>query len=159
MSDGRTYPAIWTNDEDIKQLPYEAAKDWLEHAELYPCRAHGVPVKILKAILAAKEGVQMTENKSKDIDYSIFDTPDDIDDRIRRVVCEGLAIDPLTADDDNTDLDQFGADSLDYIEIAMALEAEFAIIISDADLEDVKTVAQLKVVIKGSQVDGQFYSS
>lgn len=87
----------------------------------------------------------MTENKAEDID-----------DRIRRVVSDGLAIDPLTADDDNTDLDNFGADSLDYIELAMALEEEFVIIISDADFEGIKTIAQLKRVVEGSRVDGQF---
>jgi len=57
MSDGRSKPALWLNDEDIKRAPYGAAEDWLVHAEMFPHSANEVPVKILKAILVKREGI------------------------------------------------------------------------------------------------------
>lgn len=59
--------------------------------------------------------------------------------RVRAVIIEQLGLTELELVDTNT-LSELGADSLDEIEIVMALEDEFKIEISDAQAETMRTV-------------------
>lgn len=71
------------------------------------------------------------------------------------------AIDDLVADrcgasrdafDDDTrfDADVLDADSLDLVELAEAVNAEFGVYIPDDDLEDLATVGDLKAYVAGA---------
>ena len=62
-----------------------------------------------------------------------------IEDRVRKVVSEQLEV---SGDIDNNAsfIDDLGADSLDTVELVMALEEEFDIEIPDDDAEKIATV-------------------
>ena len=63
--------------------------------------------------------------------------------KVKAIVMDQLAI----TDEDmvtlNTTLEDLGADSLDMVEVIMAIEDEFDVQIKDEDLESLKTMADL----------------
>ena len=68
----------------------------------------------------------------------------DIPGRVKNILYERLGADPKQIEDEHTHVvDDLGADSLDCIEIAMALEEAFEIEILDIDMEEVETVQDL----------------
>lgn len=68
-------------------------------------------------------------------------------DKIKSIVADKLSInvDDITVD---TTLEDLGADSLDVVEVIMALEDEFDIEISDEVAENISTVGDLVDYIK-----------
>ena len=64
-------------------------------------------------------------------------------DRVREFVVEQLAIDPELVDIDSDLMKDLEADSLDAVEIIMAIEEDFNIEIPDADAEKFRTVRDL----------------
>lgn len=66
----------------------------------------------------------------------------DIAARVRKIVIEHLDCDPEKATDDADFVDVLGADSLDLVEIVMAMEEEFDIEIPDDKAENIKTLGQ-----------------
>ncbi|MCF8008847.1 MAG: acyl carrier protein [Halanaerobiales bacterium] len=71
-------------------------------------------------------------------------------DRIVQVVSEELAISEEEITEDASFIDDLGADSLDVVELIMALEEEFDIEIPDEDAENIATVADAVEYIEGS---------
>ena len=65
--------------------------------------------------------------------------------RVREVVAEQLGCDTEDVKEDSKFVEDLGADSLDVVELVMALEEEFDIEIPDEDAESILTV---KDVIK-----------
>jgi len=65
----------------------------------------------------------------------------DVFDRIVKVVSEELAISEDEITEDASFIDDLGADSLDGVELIMALEEEFDIEIPDEDAEEIATVS------------------
>ena len=63
-----------------------------------------------------------------------------VTERIRKLVCEQLGVDPSELRPDATLLDDLGADSLDVVEMVMALEDAFDLEIPDEDAEKISTV-------------------
>ena len=63
-----------------------------------------------------------------------------IDKRIKEIVAEQLGVDEAQVTNEASFMDDLGADSLDTVELVMALEEEFDIEISDEDAEKIQSV-------------------
>ena len=62
-------------------------------------------------------------------------------DDVKEVVIEQLDCDPAEVKEDSKFIEDLGADSLDIVELVMALEEKFDIEIPDEDAEKILTVA------------------
>jgi acyl carrier protein len=63
-----------------------------------------------------------------------------IAERIKQIVAEQLGVEEDQVTAEASFMDDLGADSLDTVELVMALEEEFDIEISDEDAEKIQTV-------------------
>ena len=63
-----------------------------------------------------------------------------IQERVKQIVAEQLGVDEDQVTDEASFMEDLGADSLDTVELVMALEEEFDIEISDEDAEKIQTV-------------------
>jgi acyl carrier protein len=61
-------------------------------------------------------------------------------DRIKKIIIDQLGIEEGKISIESSFIDDLGADSLDIVELIMALEEEFDIEIPDEDAEKIKTV-------------------
>jgi acyl carrier protein len=64
----------------------------------------------------------------------------DIATRVKELVAENLGVAAEKITEKASFVDDLGADSLDTVELVMALEEEFGLEISDADAEKITTV-------------------
>ena len=64
----------------------------------------------------------------------------DIEEKIRKIICEQLDVDENDVVAEASFVDDLGADSLDQVELIMAMEEEFDISIPDEDAEKISTV-------------------
>lgn len=62
---------------------------------------------------------------------------------VREILAHQLEIDPALITPETDILDDLGADSLDVVELVMAIEEEFDIVITDERAGNVRTVSQL----------------
>ena len=62
---------------------------------------------------------------------------------IREVVSEQLGVKPEEVKPESSFIDDLGADSLDTVELVMALEEKFGIEIQDEDAEKMRTVSDV----------------
>ncbi|MGI9591496.1 MAG: acyl carrier protein [Myxococcota bacterium] len=70
--------------------------------------------------------------------------PAELGDRIRTLVSEQLGVDPGEIAPEANILDDLGADSLDVVELVMAIEDEFDIEVPDEAAESIRTVADVE---------------
>lgn len=63
-----------------------------------------------------------------------------IEERVKQIVAEQLGVDEEQVVSDAAFMDDLGADSLDTVELVMALEEEFDVEISDEDAEKIQKV-------------------
>jgi len=61
-------------------------------------------------------------------------------DRVKKTVVEQLNVDPEEVTPEASFVEDLRADSLDMVELSMALEEEFQVDIPDEDAEKIKTV-------------------
>ncbi len=66
----------------------------------------------------------------------------DIEQRVRKIVSEQLGADDDKVKNESSFIDDLGADSLDTVELVMALEEEFDTEIPDDEAEKITTVQQ-----------------
>ena len=66
----------------------------------------------------------------------------DIENRVKKIVVEHLGIDEGKVVETASFIDDLGADSLDTVELVMALEEEFETEIPDEEAEKITTVQQ-----------------
>lgn len=64
----------------------------------------------------------------------------DITARVKQIVVENLGVEASRVEETSSFVDDLGADSLDTVELVMALEEEFNIEIPDSAAEKIKTV-------------------
>lgn len=63
-----------------------------------------------------------------------------IDEKIKKIICEQLEVSEEDVVPEASFVDDLGADSLDQVELIMAMEEEFGISISDEEAEKISTV-------------------
>ena len=73
---------------------------------------------------------------------------ENIEAKVKKVVAEKLGVDEATIKDDASFIDDLGADSLDTVELVMALEEEFDCEIPDEEAEKITTVQKAIDYIK-----------
>jgi acyl carrier protein len=71
---------------------------------------------------------------------NIFMTPNEIEARVKKIVIEQLGVKEEEVTSDASFVDDLGADSLDTVELVMALEEEFETEIPDEDAEKIVTI-------------------
>ena len=71
--------------------------------------------------------------------------------KVQEKISEQLSIDPEEITMESSFIDDLGADSLDIVELLMALEEEFDIEIPDEDAEKLVTVGDAVDYIKNNQ--------
>jgi len=65
-----------------------------------------------------------------------------IADRVKKIIVDQLGVEEDEVSPDKSFVDDLGADSLDTVELVMALEEEFGIEIPDEDAEKIGKVSQ-----------------
>jgi acyl carrier protein len=65
-----------------------------------------------------------------------------LDERVKKIIVEQLGVNPEQVTTEASFIDDLGADSLDTVELVMALEEEFDIEIPDEDAEKITTVGE-----------------
>lgn len=60
--------------------------------------------------------------------------------RVKEIVCEQLGVSAEEVTSESSFIEDLGADSLDIVELVMALEEEYGTEISDEDAEKIRTV-------------------
>lgn len=68
--------------------------------------------------------------------------------KIKEILVEQLGVSADEISLDSSLMDDLGADSLDLVELVMALEQEFDLEISDEDAENIKTVGDAVNYVK-----------
>lgn len=69
-------------------------------------------------------------------------TRDEIAGKVKNIIVEQLGVNPEEVKDEASFIDDLGADSLDTVELVMALEEEFNAEIPDEDAEKLRTVGE-----------------
>ena len=68
--------------------------------------------------------------------------------KVKIIVSEQLGVDEDQITMDSNFLEDFGADSLELIDLIMALESEFDIEVPEEDIEEIETVSDVVSYIK-----------
>jgi acyl carrier protein len=71
-----------------------------------------------------------------------------VDERVKKIIAEQLGVEEDEVTPEASFVEDLGADSLDTVELVMALEEEFAIEIPDEDAEKILTVGKALDYIK-----------
>lgn len=74
-----------------------------------------------------------------------------IEDRVKKIVAEQLGVKEEEVTENASFVDDLGADSLDTVELVMALEEEFDTEIPDEEAENITTVQQAVDYVKTHQ--------
>ena len=63
-----------------------------------------------------------------------------VEDRVKEIICEQLGVSAEEVTPQASFIEDLGADSLDLVELVMALEEEYGMEISDEDAEKIRSV-------------------
>ena len=74
-----------------------------------------------------------------------------VEEKIKKIICEQLEVDEKDVVPEASFIDDLGADSLDQVELIMAMEEEFGISISDEEAETIATVKDAIAYVEKSQ--------
>ena len=73
---------------------------------------------------------------------------EEVFEKVKAIIVEQLGVAETSVEMESSFIDDLGADSLDIVELVMALEEEFDIEIPDSDAEKVVTVGDVVEYIK-----------
>lgn len=73
-----------------------------------------------------------------------------IEERVKKIVVEQLGVEEDQVTADASFIDDLGADSLDTVELVMALEEEFDCEIPDEEAEKIATLAQATAYVEAN---------
>ncbi len=73
---------------------------------------------------------------------------ENIESQVKAIIVEQLGVDAAKVTSDATFTDTLGADSLDTVELVMALEEEFSLEVPEEDAANFKTVGDVIAYIK-----------
>lgn len=76
---------------------------------------------------------------------------ENVEPRVKKIVAEQLGVNEAEVKSESSFVDDLGADSLDTVELVMALEEEFDCEIPDEEAEKITTVKQAVDYINGHQ--------
>lgn len=68
--------------------------------------------------------------------------------KVKKIISEQLEVDQSIISESSTITGDLGADSLDLVDLAMSIEDEFDIELSDEALDKIKTVGELSAYIE-----------
>jgi len=71
-----------------------------------------------------------------------------VEEKVKEIIVEQLGVDPAQVTPEASFVNDLGADSLDTVELVMALEEEFNLEIPDEEAEKITTVEQTIEYIK-----------
>jgi acyl carrier protein len=74
-----------------------------------------------------------------------------IEEKVKEIICEQLDVDEKDVVPEASFVDDLGADSLDQVELIMAMEEEFDLSIPDEEAEKIATVQDAIDYIKNAQ--------
>jgi acyl carrier protein len=72
-------------------------------------------------------------------------------DKVKAIIVDQLSVDEEDVKMESSFVDDLGADSLDIVELVMALEEEFELEIPDEDAENIRTVGEAVKYIQAHQ--------
>ena len=75
---------------------------------------------------------------------------EEILDKVKDVIVDQLTVEEDDVNEDAAFIDDLGADSLDLVELVMALEEQFGISIPDEEVENIKTVGDAVAYIEAN---------
>ena len=75
-----------------------------------------------------------------------------LEEKVKEIIVEQLGVSPDQVKPDARFIDDLGADSLDTVELIMALEEEFGVEVPDEDVETMRTINDI-VQYLGSRVE------
>ena len=73
----------------------------------------------------------------------------DIENKVKEIIVQQLGVDADKVTAEASFVEDLGADSLDTVELVMALEEEFDISVPEEELEGVETVQQAYDIVAG----------
>ena len=79
--------------------------------------------------------------------------PEETVGKIKALIAEQLGVDLDQVTDEASFIDDLGADSLDTVELVMALEEEYGVDIPDEDVEKVTTVKDIIAYIEENGIE------
>ena len=78
-----------------------------------------------------------------------------VEERVKKIVVEQLGVKEEDVTNDASFVDDLGADSLDTVELVMALEEEFEVEIQDEEAEKITTIQQAIDFVEAGIKEGQ----
>ena len=78
-------------------------------------------------------------------------TEQNVLEKVKKIVIENLGVEADKVTEKSSFIDDLGADSLDIVELIMALEEEFEIEVPDEEAEKITTVGDVVEYIKAQQ--------